>query len=330
MATRSKLLRVLDHVASSFAGAPKTPAYHTADPFAGLLPWELTTRASLEVPHLQEGGLKAASMLMDFAGVCTYRRAITPELIARCRDAAHRLADEMRANAAQHGLDPDADGFQLDGAHQRAPGRHDLRNHRAMFEPPFNDASLDGSASWLPLVHRLLGTDAKLLLKGLVVTEPGTPEQEFHADGPFVSSDEWARHAGGGEDAQAAGAAPTAGPLPAHGLVVFIPLVTYGREHGCGVGPTSFLPGSHTNLMAAALQAEATDSGSSAGAGLPAPVDADAGDAICFDLRTHHAGGGNGSDFRRSVIYYVYARPWYTSEMQRRLLEDAGIVSKSM
>eukprot|EP00966_Prymnesium_polylepis_P063643 1475975-Prymnesium_polylepis.1 len=164
----------------------------------------------------------------------------------------------------------------------------------------------------MPLIERVLGSEAQLLWKGLVVTEPGTPEQPYHADGPLVDRETWMENGG---------AVGASGALPAHSLTIFVPLVNYGDN---GIKPTSFLPGSHQQLTATALQAEATEAGSSAGAGVPAPVDAAAGDAIVFDLRTHHAGGGNGSTERRSVMYLVYAVPWYDGELQRRILEQSG------
>ena len=175
MTTRSRLLRLLDSAASRFAGAPR-PSPGAADPFAGILPWELTSRASLEVPRSDCGiDVVYASMLLEFAGVCTFRRAIEPSLTARCRAAANALADDVRASVLEHGLDPDdpAVGFRFEGAYQRGPGRVDLRNHRAMSMPPFDDASLCGDAAWMPLVKQMLGSEAQMLWKGLVVTEPG-------------------------------------------------------------------------------------------------------------------------------------------------------------
>ena len=177
MTTRSRLLRLLDGAASRFAGAPR-PSPGALDPFAGILPWELTSRASLEVPHCERGGgIDAiyASMLLEFAGVCTFRRAIEPSLTARCRTAANALADEVRDRVRAQGLDPDdpISGFRFEGAYQRGPGRVDLRNHAAMSMPPFDDASLCDDAAWMPCVTHMLGSEAHLLWKGLVVTEPG-------------------------------------------------------------------------------------------------------------------------------------------------------------
>lgn len=155
-----------------------------------------------------------------------------------------------------------------------------------------------------------------------------TPEQAFHADGPLVGREVWERLAVPPSD----GGPPAHSPrldgasLPAHSLTIFVPLVDY--DAGDGVEPTSFLPGSHQQPTAAALEAEALEAGSSGGAGVPAPLDAAAGDAILFDLRTHHAGGANASGERRSFMYLVYAVPWYDAELQRRLLEETGVVER--
>lgn len=316
MTTRSRLLRLLDGFAQRISGSPR-PRPGEADPFAGLLPWELTSRAALEVPRSDESiDTEYAAMLLEFAGVCAFRRAIDPALAARCAEVASNVAGDVRALVCQHGLDPDdpMNDFRFDGAYQRGPGRVDLRNHPALSAPPFTDDSLGTGALWLPLIERLLGHDAQLLWKGLVVTEPGTPEQPYHADGPLLSRDAWMLHSG---------KACQSAALPAHSLTVFVPLVDYD---GSGAEPTSFLPGSHRQDTAAALKAEALEAGCSAGAGVPAPLEATAGDAIVFDLRTHHAGGGNASQKRRAVMYLVYAVPWYDGEVQRRLLEGQGVV----
>mmetsp|Transcript_33609 Transcript_33609/g.111168 ORF Transcript_33609/g.111168 Transcript_33609/m.111168 type:complete len:89 (-) Transcript_33609:146-412(-) len=52
-----------------------------------------------------------------------------------------------------------------------------------------------------------------------------------------------------------------------------------------------------------------------AGAGAAAHLEADAGDAILFDYRLFHAGGANCSAVRRPIQYFVYARPWYSDEV---------------
>ena len=55
-----------------------------------------------------------------------------------------------------------------------------------------------------------------------------------------------------------------------------------------------------------------------------ANLDVDAGDAIVFDSRTQHAGGANGSQRARPILYLVFARPWFDEAMHRRLVGGAG------
>ena len=149
----------------------------------------------------------------------------------------------------------------------------------------------DTAAAPLPLLIFFHGWDGAL-----------SDGQAFHADGPLVSRDVWAQHcehhAAGPADALSESPGLDGAALPAHSLTIFVPLVDY--DVGDGVEPTNFLPGSHQQPTAAALKAEAVEAGSSGGAGVPAPLDAAAGDAILFDLRTHHAGGANMSGERRS------------------------------
>ena len=107
----------------------------------------------------------------------------------------------------------------------------------------------------------------------------------------------------------------SARPLPAHSLVVFVPLCDVSAANGA----TAFLPGSHAPWTAAALRAE-TDAPGSSSAGAPAVLSVAAGDAIVFDSRTQHAGGGNATDDVRPILYYVYARPWFDDELHRELV----------
>lgn len=143
----------------------------------------------------------------------------------------------------------------------------------------------------------------------------------MHADGPLLPREEWLRHEG------SEGHMPSNATLPAHGLNVFVPLVDFCDEGSAA--PTTFLPGTHhSTVAAAAFEAEAAEPGSSAGTGAPARLQVRAGDAIVFDVRTHHAGGANHGTQRRPLLYFCYGRPWYTAECHRRLLEDGHHVMK--
>ena len=320
MSSRSALLRALDSCAARLSGSP-LPLRGEANPFAGLLPWELRTRAALDVPRQSNNDifdLDYAAQLLEFAGVCTFRSAVSDETVGKCRVAANSLAASLRNSACTQGVDLDIqpDGFAFEGAYLRDPGRIDFRNHDTMLKPPFDARTLNEAAPWLPLICHVLGDSPRLLWKGLVIAEPGTREQSFHSDGPIVGHEVWQEY----------GLQYSGGVLPAHSLTVHVPLVDCGTDQSAGIGSTSFLPGSHHRLTAAALEAEALDAGCSAGAGIPASLNVQAGDAIVFDLRTHHAGGHNASTERRSVMYFVYARSWYNTALHRRLLTERGVV----
>ena len=235
------------------------------------------------------------------------------EVVERCHATVVELSSELRAKVRERGVDPDGpDGFSFAGVHQRDPGRMDVRNHPSMESEPFSHASLGDDAPWMPLVRSVLGEDCHQLWKGFVVTEPDTGDQAYHPDGPAVPRDVWATHE----------ALPERGALPPHCLTVFVPLVDLTD----GVaGSTVFLPGSHHEaLNNAALEAEADDPGSTGGAGSPASLNVAAGDAIVFNVRVRHAGSANTSDARRPLLYIVYGREWYTTDLHTKLLEDGG------
>lgn len=323
----SLLLRYLDRAIVRLTGSPK-PQPFASDPFEGLLPWELTTKASLMIPQIQHSNENRlvqvvddiyAARLIDFAGLCLISKAVDSTLIARCNSSSSKLTEEVRSLVRARGIDPDnpTTGFSFKGAHQRDPGRLDLRNHYAMDEEPFNHPSLNENAAWIPVVKTVLGDDFKLLWKGLVVTEPGTGEQDYHPDGPPVSRTVW-------QQFERVPSSSTAS-LPAHCLTVFVPLIDLSASAGTPeAGPTSFLPGTHHDMTVLSLEAEASDPGSSSGVGSPTVLDVCAGDAIVFNVRVRHAGSANRSAVRRPVLYLVYGRWWYDVALHTRLLEDGG------
>ena len=166
-----------------------------------------------------------------------------------------------------------------------------------------------------PTITQVLGSDAQLRYKGLVVAEPGTGNQDYHPDTPYVPRAEWMRH-------RTLDTHNTL--LPPHCLVVFIPTVDLTDANG----PTAFLPGSqHHTLYMENLLAEATEPGCTSGARLPAVLDVDAGDAVVMDARLQHAGTANRSDTRRTLLYLVYTCKWFTVDLHKRLLEESGLVA---
>jgi hypothetical protein len=320
-AAASTVLRIVEQATTRLVGSP-TPVVGAADPFAGLLPFELTSARALRVPWTQTPALAPtgvdvayASLLLDFAGVCTFEKAVALENVERCRVAAVELSEELRERVRARGVDPDGlDGFSFVGVHQRDPGRMDVRNHPAMGTEPFAHATLGDDAPWMPVIKSVLGDNCRRLWKGFVVTEPGTADQAYHPDGPPVPREVWEAHEP--EALQQHGA------LPAHCLTVFVPLVSLVDG---SPGATKFLPGSHHEVLNnAAMHAEAEDPGSTGGAGSPATLHVAAGDAIIFNNRVRHAGSANTSGSRRPLLYLVFGRDWYTEDLHRQLLEDGG------
>lgn len=299
--------RALEHAeeyARFMAGATRRPDPRAANPFAGMLPWDLNDSAMLEAPIADA---KYSSELFDFTGIVLMRGAVDASMAAAGRDAANAHAAAIRRRVRDKtGRDPDEPhpGWRFHEAASRGPGRCDMRLHandsHAAVGRLFDDTQWAEGAAWLPLVRRALGSDCRLLWRGLVVSEPGAPEQAVHADG-VCSRSRWS---------ELTGHSPPA-VLPCHALTVFVPLVDVGRNNGA----TRFYPGTHQTLWSApALEAEAGEAGSSGGAGVAAVLDASAGDAVVFDYRLFHAGGANVSSERRPLFYATYARKWYDDE----------------
>ena len=315
LVSRAQLL--LERLSQSLVGYAKAEA-SSSDPFAAVLPWELTSAASLQVETRSCGELNVdfGRDLFAYAGLCHFPSALPASLLERCRTAADLYTSKVHQAVTAKGIDPFAvPGFRFHEACQRGPGRTDMR---LLPHPlaPFDDELIHGDdAKWMPLVKECLGDDVKLLFQGLVVTDPGTEAQMLHSDGPHVP-DQWRE-----QDAETAAAVPHA-QHPCHCLTVFVPLVDLTVENGA----TSFLPGTHHSVIATkALEAEASEAGSSSGAGTAAQLTLRAGDAILFDYRLFHAGGANASASRRPMMYLIYAKPWFRDKHNFPTREEASL-----
>ena len=93
--------------ATSRVASSALPRWEAAgDPFACLLPWELTSRDALTVPPASRAAAAAGAttnadyergvQLLDFTGVCLLPQAVDSGLISRCCSGADTLTQDVR------------------------------------------------------------------------------------------------------------------------------------------------------------------------------------------------------------------------------------------
>ena len=162
-----------------------------------------------------------------------------------------------------------------------------------------------------PVLERSLGGEYVMNGQGLVISEPGTEAQGWHADvSPIYGAQElWELNI------------PTGVLLPAYFFTVFMPL--YDSTHP-GIGPTELALGSHLltgelKRKTVAEQYPAGDvvdrivgasPGGVATMGSPG-CECNAGDIFIMDGRLLHRGLANLSEQARPLVYMSFCRPWY-------------------
>ena len=124
----------------------------------------------------------------------------------------------------------------------------------------------------------------KLIKSGCVVAMPGCPRQPVHPDGKHLFDE--------GDH------------LPPHCITVFVPLIDASGD----LGPTELRPGTHRRDCPS-RNTRACETGDCEGVAF---TSAKAGDAVMFDYRVLHRGGANSSTRQRPLLYFAYARPWFT------------------
>jgi hypothetical protein len=239
---------------------------------------------------------------------------VEPSLLSRCREAVATDLRALYARLGALGLSPTMP-FRFSEACRRGPGRIDLRFSEpwAPGEGPGEGGRLhallpllEGHGAWWPLVRRALGPGCRLLFAGAVVAEPGALAQAWHADGGHLPGREAQQQKQQQQQQQQC-------HLPPHCLNVFVPLVDM---LSADVGPTEFLPGSHTvcGALAALRSAGGALVGTQAGATCFCGDAAGRGVTI-FDYRVLHRGTANRTaDVTRPVLYLTYAAPWFSDE----------------
>jgi len=201
---------------------------------------------------------------------------------------------------------PDLDSLRQQAAHEREKACQALRDRGLSWNEEVNnkttirfrelcvrckgrmDVRYPGSGFWEQherlnaMIRQVLGDvePAVLVYAGWIFSFPGSVDQPWHQDGrPLFAT--------GCEH------------LPCYALNVFVPLDVDVEQ-----GPTEFVLGSHrmSEEDAMTLLDEEKD--------LCAPI-LQVGDALCYDYRTCHRGTANLSSKTRSVLYLMFARPWY-------------------
>jgi hypothetical protein len=179
--------------------------------------------------------------------------------------------------------------FQYNEVASRCLGRLDIRYK--MNEPPFSEDEVVSNKFIKPVVHSLLGKDAKLVYAGLILSFPLSADQPFHQDGTALFEDN---------------EFPIHQKLPPYALNVFIPLDDVTEE----LGPTEFCVGSHYREEAIKVM-KYLESGDEKSAKVIAPL-LKTGDALIYDYRVCHRGTQNLAEKTRPMLYLMYSRPWFS------------------
>lgn len=183
--------------------------------------------------------------------------------------------------------------FQYNEVASRCLGRLDVRYK--MNEKPFNEDEVVSNKFLMPVIHSLLGKDAKLVYAGLILSFPLSADQPWHQDGTALFEDK---------------EFPTNQMLPPYAINVFIPLEDVTEE----LGPTEFCVGSHYRDKG--IQAmKYLENGKKDGANIISPL-LKAGDALLYDYRICHRGTQNlAENTTRPMLYLMYSRPWFSEHI---------------
>lgn len=198
---------------------------------------------------------------------------------------------EEAGSAASRQLEQDH-CFQYQEVASRCLGRLDIR-HR-MDQPPFNAPDVVANPLLMPLIHALLGPQAKLVYAGLILSFPESADQPWHQDGAALFD----------------GAPSVVGDLPPYALNVFVPLEPVTEA----LGPTEFWVGSHKESacrqIMTKLQTQQAGKNQSTNTDIIGPL-LQTGDVLIYDYRMCHRGARNLSQKVRPMLYLMYARPWF-------------------
>ena len=177
--------------------------------------------------------------------------------------------------------------FRYHEVASRCFGRLDSRY--LMDKPPFNHEEVVNNPWLKPLIHSLLGQDAKLVYTGLILSYPDSADQPWHQDGEALFGD-----------------APVS-DLPPYALNVFMPL----RDISIELGPTEFWVGSHKESICRDIMRTLQSDTNASSDQIIGPL-LQKGDVLIYDYRICHRGTRNlCTEEIRPMLYLMYARPWF-------------------
>ena len=222
---------------------------------------------------------RACADVLRRHGCACLQTSLDSAKIERCRVLCEEALERTLKDADARGLD--RTGLKTKEIVSRQALRFDLVRGIADTEP--FDALAKGGP-WCAAIRQALGVDMKLIKSGCVVAMPGCPRQPVHPDGKHLFDE--------GDH------------LPPHCITVFVPLIDMSGD----LGPTEFYPGTHRRDCPR-QEYKACETGDCEGVAF---TSAKAGDAVMFDYRVLHRGGANSTTRERPLLYFTYARPWFT------------------
>jgi cysteine desulfurase family protein (TIGR01976 family) len=174
---------------------------------------------------------------------------------------------------------------------QRAKGRYDMTYGMDELAHIHTAKKL-----WEPIIKEILVDDYHQLFTGLLMTEPGASEQLWHADGSHLFPDSQIYN-------------------PAHCVNVFVPLCDITTTNG----PTEFCLG--TQRATNSVDQDGIvwqDEGHKDAIGFsdePTLLTYERGTALIFDYRVLHRGLNHAGLERRPMLYFTYARTWFSDNL---------------
>ncbi|CAE8588791.1 unnamed protein product [Polarella glacialis] len=233
--------------------------------------------------------LNRAAELFEHAGVVVFEGApalLETAFLEQCRREFEEEFAKIEMQLRSRNVDLDKP-LRFNEVVRRLRGRYDVRGLQATCLGS-QRLALE-NAPWKDFVQLVIGEDATELWRGVVLSQYGSEEQNWHRDGGHLFENQH---------------------LPAHCVTVFVPLVATSEE----MGRTSFYPGSQVLQRSHQYNLEFKKGRPCSWLPFATPA-VDLGSWLVFDYRIVHRGCANEDhDLKRDrpMLYFVYAKPWFT------------------